>query len=47
MINTLTQEQTKTLQEIMVLAEQRKAQKQSKQIEKSGGECLNIVTTNK
>lgn len=33
----LTQEQTSALQEIIVLAEQKKLQKQAKQIESSGG----------
>lgn len=33
----LTPEQTSSLQEILVLAEQKKAYKQAKQIENSGG----------
>lgn len=35
--NTLTPEQATSLQEVMVLAEQRKALRQSRQIEKNGG----------
>lgn len=34
----LNANQTKSLQQIMVLAEQKKGQKRSKEIEKSGGE---------
>lgn len=35
--STLTPEQATSLQEVMVLAEQRKALRQSRQIEKNGG----------
>lgn len=36
--SSLTPEQSKSIQDIMVLAEYKKAQKQSQKIEKSGGE---------
>lgn len=40
LVNSLNQEQQKNLQDIMVLAEQKKAQIQSKQIERQGGKRL-------
>lgn len=42
MTANLTSEQQKALQEVMVLADQRKAAAESKRIEQSGGKCLLI-----